>query len=197
MKTWITADLHLGEERMCIMGRPFSNPEEMYEILLKNFNSRIESEDELIIIGDVCNKNVADKWIEKITNFNGHKILIRGNHDESLSYSELEKYFEEIIPHGHGIYRTVNKIRCYLTHYPTHGISDAFNLVGHIHGAWKVQLNSLNVGIDVHNYCPITYDDVEFYFKAICEFYDDDVWSAYCPHNQKFKNIRGKGGSYL
>jgi len=41
-----------------------------------------------------------------------------------------------------------NEEEVYIDHYPTNGKSDIFNVVGHIHGTWKVQRNMVNVGVD-------------------------------------------------
>jgi calcineurin-like phosphoesterase family protein len=108
----------------------------------------------------------------------------------------LKPYFETVVPHGGGIERTFDGIDCWITHYPTKGRRDRFNLVGHIHGAWKVQLNMLNVGVDVHSYRPLDSERIPFYHKAISEYYDDDVWAAYGDANTRHF-YRGKEGSYF
>ena len=58
-QTWITADWHLGEDRFKIMPRPFKTSEEMFEVLLENHNKLVNSEDDVIIVGDVCYQKKA------------------------------------------------------------------------------------------------------------------------------------------
>lgn len=196
MKTWITADWHLGESRMNIMHRPFNGHEEMTETLLNLHNEIVAPNDNLIFVGDVCNQKTPE-MLSLVSNFNGIKTLIRGNHDRMFSDEELSTYFKEIITEGDGIEMTVSGILCYITHYPTRGRHDRFNLVGHIHSAWKYQLNMMNIGIDVHHFRPVDIDTISFHYDAICKFYDDDVWTAYNYINAKHRVSRGKTGTYL
>ena len=88
-------------------------------------------------------------------------------------------------------------VPCYITHYPTQGVANAFNLVGHIHAAWKYQLNMLNIGVDVHHFCPVDIESIPFHKTAVEKYYDDDVWVAYHNINTQYQGKRGKAGSYF
>jgi len=195
METWLTADYHLGEDRFELMGRSFGSPQAMIERLIYLHNVKVNPDDQVIIVGDVCYQKAPD--LSQIKRFNGFKTLIRGNHDRVFTDSDLSKYFDRVIPEGEGLELEVEGIRCYATHYPTQGRADRFNLVGHIHGAWKYQLNMLNVGIDVHHYHPVNLKSIPFHYKAICEFYDNDVWVAYDKINAVYHGKRGKQGNYF
>lgn len=194
--TWFTADYHLGEDRFEIMGRPFKSQMEMIDTLVNNHNSVVAPEDTVFIVGDVC-YNKAPEYLPHIARFNGKKILIRGNHDRVFSDKTLSPYFVEIYTEGHQHFELINGINCSVTHYPSRGVPFAFNLVGHIHSAWKYQLNMLNVGVDVHHFFPVNADKLEFHLKAIEQYYDEDVWVAYNYANTKFIGKRGKPGSYF
>lgn len=190
---YFTSDLHFGEERMDIMQRPFSSSVEMENYIINNFNNILNIDDELIIVGDIINKNFPEK-IKRIQEIQcKNKILIKGNHDIDLNDQELIKYFDVIIPNGEGI----DIEEFYVTHYPIQGKKDQYNLVGHIHSAWKFQLNMINVGVDVNHFRPISIDQIRFFINAIENFYDDDVWCAYNEINSKYMSIRGKKGNYL
>lgn len=195
-KTWLTADWHLGEDRMHLMQRPFNDPDVMGTHILRMHNSVVKPEDELIIVGDVVYKE-RPEYLKYLKQFNGRKTLIRGNHDRVFTDADLKEYFEEVVPEGSGLVRQFKGYTCWLTHYPTKSRPDMFNLVGHIHAAWQVQLNCVNVGVDVHHFYPVDSDQVEFYVNAISKFYDDDVWMAYKEANMQFLNLRGKKGSYF
>lgn len=197
MKKWITADWHLGDDRMDILGRPFGDISHMFEVLVNNHNMFVAPGDEVIIVGDVCRNIVAKKFISLINEFNGKKTLIRGNHDSLLSDEELAPFFERIIPDGEGIEINIEGIPCYATHYPTTGRRDCFNLVGHIHAVWKYQLNMFNIGIDANHFEPVNLDKIPFHLRAITEFYDEDVWAAYHEINSKYRSKRGKKGTYF
>ncbi len=196
MGTFLTSDYHLGEDRFQIMQRPFSTTEEMVDRLVFEHNRLVEPSDKVIIVGDLVYKN-RPEHLSEIARFNGKKTLIRGNHDAPLSDSDLSKYFEDIVEDGGGIELEVEGIPCFATHYPTQSRKDRFNLVGHIHSGWKVQLNMLNVGVDVHHFRPVPLSDVPFYFTAIKKYYDEDMWVAYHKSNKAFVGKRGAKGRYF
>lgn len=197
MKTWLTGDLHLGEDRMEIMMRPFKSPQEHVDYLVEKFNELVAPDDHLIINGDMVNKNKPE-FLSQCSRFNGIKTLVRGNHDEPYTNDDFKPYFDKIIAHGDGIELMVGDIPCYITHYPTQGRTDRFNLVGHIHSAWKFQLNSFNVGVDCNHFRPHDLEKmVPFAYNAICNAYDADVWAAYNDINKNYEQSRGQKTTYF
>lgn len=196
MKRFIVSDWHLGEDRMAILGRPFETGDACIEAMIANHNSVVSPDDEVIVVGDVCYQK-RPECLPLVARFNGKKVLIRGNHDRGISDEDFRPYFSEIIPDGEGIEIEAGDLKCFVTHYPTRGKTEIFNLVGHIHSAWKVQFNMFNVGVDVNHFFPTNADKIPFYLKAICDFYDDDVWVAYKSVNKSWCGIRGKSGSYF
>jgi len=196
MSTFVLSDWHCGDPRLDILGRPFSNTKQMVEVLIRNHNYLVKKDDTVIVAGDVCYEK-APEFLKYVNEFNGNKILIRGNHDRVFSDDDFLKYFQKIIPEGEGINLTVGDLKCFVTHYPTRGKEDRFNITGHCHHAWKYQLNMFNCGVDVNHFYPVNSDKLPFHFKAICEFYDEDVWCAYKDINKKYLGIRGKKGSYF
>ncbi len=201
-QTFLTADWHLGETRLPIMQRPFANTQEQTEVLIRNHNKLVRPNDVVILNGDAISaaSDVADmhKLLPQIARFNGKKMLIRGNHDRKLSDDDFKPYFElGILADGDGMEVDVPDGRVYVTHYPTQSKPDMFNCVGHIHSSWKVQLNMLNVGVDVHHFNPLPVTQVPFFIKAIATFYDQDCWCGDHPANAAYKGVRGKPGRYL
>ena len=197
MNIWFTADWHLGEERFDLMQRPFTDVQKHCDVIIDNYNSVVKPEDLTYVLGDVIyQKADPRKYLPMVEKMNGRKILIRGNHDIPFSDEQFSPYFEEIHPDGSGIQLDVNGVSCYLTHYPSTGMRQKFNLVGHIHGTWKVQLNCLNVGLDVNYLYPMPASTVAFYFTAITRHYDDDVFASYLGINDMFRESRGKKNSY-
>jgi calcineurin-like phosphoesterase family protein len=196
MKTWLTADWHLGEDRFELMGRPFTTRDEHIETLIQNHNALVAPTDRVIMVGDVCYQKTPE-FLPLVARFNGVKTLIRGNHDRVFTDEQLAPYFDTVVEEGKGINVDVDGIPCYVTHYPTEGVFDRFNLVGHIHAAWKYQLNMFNVGVDVNSYRPVALDRIRFHFDAICKFYDKDVWVAYSDINSDHAGFRGKQNTYF
>ena len=198
MKTWIVSDWHLGESRFDIMMRPFTSVESHCNTIVNNHNKVVGLNDLVYVVGDVIyQKSDPNTYLSFVKKMNGNKILIRGNHDAPFSDEMFKPYFDTIIADGKGIEIDIGGIPCYITHYPSTGRNDKFNLVGHIHSAWKFQLNMLNVGVDVHNFYPVSFDKISFFYNDITEFYDKDVWAGYLEINEKFRNVRGKKSSYF
>jgi calcineurin-like phosphoesterase family protein len=196
INTFITADHHLGETRFELMGRPFSTKQQHINHLIAEHNMMVHKDDLVYMVGDVCYQKSPES-LPLVEKFNGHKILFRGNHDRVFTDEQLKPYFDLIIPEGEGMDIEVEGIPCYVTHYPTQGKKDRFNLVGHIHSAFKYQLNCFNVGVDVNHFRPVNLNKIPFHYKAICEFYDDDVWVGYNEINSVYRGKRGKKGTYL
>jgi len=196
MTTWITADWHLGEDRMELMGRPFKDPQHMIDTLRTNHNLVVKPDDKVILVGDAVYQKKPE-FLEQIATFNGQKTLIRGNHDGVFTDAQLAPYFSTIIADGQGIELDIEGIPCYITHYPSEGKADRFNIVGHIHAAWKYQLNMVNVGVDVHHFRPVNINQIPGFKTAIEKFYDEDVWVAYKALNSQFNGVRGKKGTYF
>ena len=181
---------------MAILGRPFASGEECVEAMIANHNKVVAPDDEVIVAGDVCYQKRLD-CLPLIARFNGRKTIVRGNHDRGLSDNDLKPYFTEIIPEGASLKLNCDGLPCYVCHYPTRGRPEHFNLVGHVHSTWKIQFNMLNIGVDVHHFFPVPEEKVLFYYKAICDFYDEDVWVAYRNVNTHWRGLRGKPGSYF
>jgi len=201
-QTFLTADWHLGETRLAIMQRPFANTHEQTETLIRNHNALVRPNDIVILNGDAISAaSTADEMrtlLPQIARFNGKKKLIRGNHDRRLTNEDFAPYFElGILDDGDGMELQTPGGPVYVTHYPTQSKTGMFNCVGHIHSSWKVQLNMLNVGVDVHHFSPIPVTQVPFFIKAVTDFYDQDVWVADHPANAAYKGVRGKPGRYL
>jgi len=195
MNIWFTSDWHFGENRFNILQRPFTDPEEHCEILVKNYNSLVKEEDLVYVLGDVfyekSDVNHYEKYLRKL---NGRKTLIKGNHDRKIKNEVFSKYFNKIVEDGEGIDVEILGEKFYLTHYPSTGKLDIFNLVGHVHAAWKVQTNCLNVGVDVNFLYPMPLTTISFYKNAVMNFYDSDTFAAYLPVNNNFKSRAAKPG---
>ena len=141
MRYLISSDYHLGHSKIIqYSNRPFKSAEEMNEIIIKNHNQRVTPDDIFIHNGDFCFKHnltldveaggrpiKAEQWLRRL---NGHKIMMKGNHDasgglktclESLNLSFAGRKF-------------------HITHKPTFSDPNAdINLIGHVHNAWKIR----------------------------------------------------------
>lgn len=93
---YFTADTHFGHEnviRFC--NRPFSSADEMDEMLIQNWNSRVKDNDTVYILGDMFFRSAnAESILQRLK---GKKRLIIGNHDGSwMTKLDATKYFVSI-----------------------------------------------------------------------------------------------------
>ena len=77
-----TSDLHFGHKNVIRFdNRPFQDVEEMDRTLIELWNNRVQPDDTVYIIGDICFRaSRTPAWY--LSQLKGHKILILGNHDE-------------------------------------------------------------------------------------------------------------------
>jgi calcineurin-like phosphoesterase family protein len=198
VKHFICSDWHLGEDRFHLMQRPgFKDAQHMVDTYVEFHNELVSPEDVVYVVGDAVSQN-RPEFLEQVDRFNGNKILFRGNHERVFSDEDLSPYFMKIYEEGDGMLLIVDGIKCWIQHYPTESREDCFNLVGHIHGAWKYQINAFNVGVDCNHYRPHNvHEAIPFAYKTICEFYDNDVWIANHESQKNWYTTRGKKSRYL
>lgn len=96
-KTYFIADPHYGDERILrYENRPFQNAAEMDLKMIDNWNSVVETSDFVYILGDFG----ADGYeAELLSRLNGHKYLIKGNHDGKDNHYYRNAGFDEVYDH--------------------------------------------------------------------------------------------------
>lgn len=166
---WFTSDHHFGHKniiRFC--ERPFDSVEEMNEALIKRWNEKVQPHDRVYHLGDVALCS-AEKLNSILDRLNGQIYLIKGNHEGAATscakrFQWVKDYFEltikdESLPKG--------KQKIILCHYAMrtwngshHG---TYQLYGHSHGTLPDDPNllSFDVGVDCHDFYPISYEEVK------------------------------------
>lgn len=192
MKKFFTSDIHFDDERLNLFGRDivFKTSKEFDNQIIENWNKTVEKDDLVYFLGDA---SLSKKGLENFSKLNGRKIIIKGNYDEKdtakyeVSDEELSKYFDKVLKSG---FIKINGEKIYLNHYPTNGKADCFNIVGHIHGTWKVQRNMINVGIDAWHFFPVSEDQIKFQINGIRNHYDENVFAGElkCNTDIDYKN---------
>ena len=76
-------------------GRPYATMEEMHEDMKSRWNRKITNGDTVYILGDVSLRGRSEELIALVSTLKGHKILIRGNHDDT-SDLRYQKLYDEI-----------------------------------------------------------------------------------------------------
>lgn len=163
---YFTSDTHYHHSNVIKhSNRPFNNVEEMNETLINNWNSVVKNEDEVWHLGDFSFGN-QDKTREIFNRLNGRINIVFGNHDQILKKTKfnLSDYLE-----SHQDYKElkINNQLYILMHYPlltwNKGHYGSYMLHGHSHGSLNhlnTDIPRLDVGVDCHNYIPISLDQV-------------------------------------
>ena len=99
---------------------------------------------------------------------NGRTIIIRGNHDRSIT--SLLKMGWEVHKQPFPFIKEFGILKdIVLTHTPVVDTlvegslslwKDDINICGHVHDSWKRKGNSYNVGVDVWNFRPVSLDEI-------------------------------------
>jgi calcineurin-like phosphoesterase family protein len=182
-KQWFTSDLHFGDPRLNLYSRELvaDSSDKIDELIIENFNKMVGEKDTVYFLGDIA---YTPEKIALIDRLNGTKILIKGNYDDKISDEILLKYFESVQDE---LIVIIDTEKIFLTHYPTKCIGEMFNICGHIHGTWKVQRNSINVGVDAWHLCPVSEDNIKFQINGIQNHYDANVFAGELESNLKHK----------
>lgn len=181
-KRFYTSDMHFDDDRFDILVRPFKNLEEQHAIIIKNWNSVVGKEDEVFVVGDA---SVTDKGLQYMDQLNGKKTLILGNYDDLRDKNILISKFDAIYPKDALI--IIAGRTFYLNHYPAKASQDHFNLVGHVHGVWRVQSNMINVSQEVWNYTPVSEQQILNCLNAIENHFDANVFAGTLDANRKME----------
>ena len=169
---FLVSDTHFGHAGVCRFTladgvtklRPWTDPDEMDEFMVKAWNERVRPNDKVYHLGDVV---INRKALGIMRRLNGDKVLIRGNHD-IFKDSDYREHFREL-----RAYHVMNGM--ILSHIPIHSESlgrFGVNIHGHLH-ANRVMLPGFNGKItdiiDVRYHCvcveqtdfaPILFEDV-------------------------------------
>jgi len=130
---FLVSDTHFGHAGVChfthentgVKIRPWTDPDEMDEAMVKLWNDRVKPTDKVYHLGDVV---INRKALKIMSRLNGDKVLIRGNHD-IFKDEDYRQYFREL-----RAYHVMNGM--ILSHIPVHADSlgrFGVNIHGHLH----------------------------------------------------------------
>ena len=162
---FFTSDQHFCHANIIkYCNRPFSSVEEMNEGLITNWNSVVKQQDTVYIVGDVIfakDISIAESIFKRL---HGSKVLIAGNHDKHMLKQER---FRALFQSVHQLLEIkIGTQDITLCHYAMRvwnkSHHSAYHLYGHSHGSMPDDPHSLSidVGVDCHNYTPISFDQV-------------------------------------
>ena len=170
MTTWFTADHHFGHKnilRFC--KRPWDNINDHDADLIERWNRVIAKGDTVYYLGDFSflSPGYTKAILQKL---HGKIHLIRGNHDKVLK-GELLTYFESVSELKR---LSINGQQIVVCHYPMLSWQSkyrgAWHLHGHSHGKCEPVADKMaDVGVDLWDYTPVSYEQLSEHFKARCQ----------------------------
>jgi calcineurin-like phosphoesterase family protein len=177
MATYVISDTHFGHRViMPYRGMPEKEAEAFDKIMVHRWNGVVKPDDKVYHLGDVSFRN-QEYTKEIVSQLNGHKILIMGNHD-NRSLTWFKKVgFQEVYKHPQFIgWKSAyfgpdgveeKEIHVVLSHHPTpYAIRQQFgrefiNVCGHLHGNKALLPKwSVDVGVECTNYTPVDLSDI-------------------------------------
>lgn len=193
MAIWFTSDLHFNHDKEFLYRpRGFHNIIEMNESIIQNWNSIVNMNDDVYLLGDVCLGGGSDEVLrqnrELIHSLKGKIHLIRGNHDTDTRMKMYSECYNVVDVGKWADVIKYNKYNFYISHYPTITTNyddkslkqRVLNLHGHTHDKNKFYDDSpfiYNVALDAQDCKPISIesviDDIKIKFKEYREEYND------------------------
>lgn len=161
---WFTADTHFGHSNIIkYCNRPFSSIEEHDQSLIENWNSLVKGGDTVYHLGDFGFYDRIQRIIQKL---HGNIHLIRGNHDnDTLTKNKRFNFVKDV----HRFKK--NEYEFFLSHYAHRSWPKmnrgAIHLYGHSHGNLPGFGRSIDVGVDVWNYRPVSIDQIVEIMKDV------------------------------
>lgn len=165
MRYWFVADTHFGHNNIIKYDkRPFKTVDEMDEAIITNWNAVVGKDDTVWHLGDFayrCEKSVE----EYFRRLKGHIHIIWGNHDHKHA-----RRFSHLFESSHDLFELkINRQTIVLCHYSMQiwrkSHRGSWHLFGHSHGNLPPIGMSMDVGINCHNYRPISLEEVTEFMK--------------------------------
>lgn len=176
---WFTSDSHFGHTKnLAYSSRPFDTIQQHDDELIQRWNLTVKPTDTVFHLGDLALGDIRTT-VRRTAVLYGRKFLVPGNHDRVFSGrvkpSTADKYralYEDagwtILPElfEHRIGR--HDVR--LSHFPSAGDSHGADryasqrpdpsgtpvIHGHVHGEFATFGRGFNVGVDIHNFTPVS-----------------------------------------
>ena len=164
-KKWFTSDQHLGHRNIIkYCGRPFSDVQEMDERIIVLWQSIVQPEDIVYVLGDFS-FHEPEKTTSILSRLPGHKVLIKGNHDNRKRLKKVRGW--NSIKDYHEL--KFGETRVVLSHYPIQEWrakgSGSFHLHGHSHGRQSPNMRRLDVGVDLWDFYPLCEKEIILHLK--------------------------------
>ena len=164
MKIWFTADHHFGHENIIkYCNRPFNSVAEMDNEMTTRWNEVVKPEDKIYHLGDFTLYGTAmfDSYIDQL---NGKILIVPGGHDyrwmQGRGFSNCTMPLVSIEMDTKEKYPLVIVLCHYAMRVWDRSHYGSLHLYGHSHGNLPKIDKSMDVGVDCHNFYPISLEYV-------------------------------------
>lgn len=140
-KIWVASDHHFRHKNILnykddqgelIRGKVFKDIDEHDNLIVEWHNELVKPQDHVYFLGDLA---INQGGLEFVKKMNGHKRLVRGNHDIFKTKKYLEAGIDEI--YGVRVFQNTLPQSTILSHIPLHPQSlssrNWLNIHGHLH----------------------------------------------------------------
>jgi calcineurin-like phosphoesterase family protein len=187
---FLTSDTHFGHAGVCRFTesdgvtkiRPWTDPNEMDEEMVKRWNDTVRPNDKVYHLGDVV---INRRSLKTLARLNGDKVLIRGNHD-IFRDDEYREYFREL-----RAYHVMNGM--ILSHIPLHEASlgrFGVNIHGHLHSGRVKKAR----GVDAKTGSILYSDEIDTRYHCVCVEQTDFTPILFEDVIDRIKNEGGEVG---
>lgn len=162
-RIFLIADTHLGDDIIIkLENRPFKNSKEQTDSIVEKWNSVVNEDDIVYVVGDFLHIGCDSYHMEQAKKLNGKKYLVRGNHDtETDEFYISECGFAKVYDHP-----IIVDDFWIFSHEPMY-INKYFpyaNIFGHVHDNPSYATFSSRhycICVERTGYTPITFDAVK------------------------------------
>lgn len=151
---YFTSDLHHKHKNICdyTNRKTVTTPEEHDNWLVKLWNKQVQKSDIIYHLGDLSFATKYNQVADFVSQLNGQKFLIKGNHDRTENLNQLKE--DNLIQDWYDYKEIkINNNKVILFHFPISSWHQqhrgSFHLHGHSHGsASHLKGKILDVGVD-------------------------------------------------
>ena len=189
--TWFTSDYHLGHRNIIgLCERPFENVEQMDQAIIERHNACVDQADTVYDLGDFAFRCSAEYAVERLTQLHGRRQILLGNHDKPLRQAHKRGLLDGLIDSGRltiigdtdpriqtAMRVSIDGQDIVLAHFAQRSWHGAFrgtwHLYGHSHGNLSPFRKSMDVGVDVHDFRPVRFSDLQTRMAEVQEAFSE------------------------
>lgn len=185
---YFTSDTHFGQQRTLELSvRPFVDLTEMNLTMMSNWNKSITNNDLVYHAGDFMDIDKIDLLPILLSNLNFKELhWTLGNYDRKVT-DKIKELVSDPMLNGRKVFLyengecriTIGEQKYVIKHETDDfevGIAkDEIALYGHIHGRAFAKRNGFDLGVDYHQYSPISEDQVKWFTNAM-KYWDNNVY---------------------